>query len=197
MTWLLWDERLARRAVPLLVAMGASPNLVTTASLLFGLLAIVAVGHDLWLAAAVLCIARWLDHVDGALARATNRVTRLGAYYDNLTGAVTWVGFFGALSFQPDLGWVAGAAAAAAVVSRTIEVALSKDKVGMIYDSASSSAGALGNLAIDEAGFLPYWTFPLALALGSDGIALWLAAGTVTTFAYVAWLTRFSLKRGS
>ena len=65
--------------------LGFTPNMVTTFSLLFGLLSAQQILQEHFiLAAAFLCISYYLDCVDGKLARQYNMVTQFGDMYDHL-----------------------------------------------------------------------------------------------------------------
>lgn len=195
MTWLLLDERLARGMVPTLARWRVLPNAVTAVSLALGLAAVaLAAAGALWLSALAFCSARFLDHVDGALARATGRTTTFGGYFDNLTGTITVGGLFWALSLEPALTTPALTALAAAILSRVLEIALSFGRHWMLYTTAAEEGGVLVNIAVDEAGWMPYWTFPLALAFGQVGLGLWLVGGVATTTMYVVWLARFRIE---
>ncbi|MFZ5757710.1 MAG: CDP-diacylglycerol--serine O-phosphatidyltransferase [Pseudomonadota bacterium] len=67
------------------------PNLVTTAALFFGFLAILAAMAQKWEHAAVyVFIAGVLDGLDGRIARMTNTQSEFGAQYDSLSDAVAF-----------------------------------------------------------------------------------------------------------
>lgn len=63
---------------------GFTPNVVTTISILIGMLSAAAVYHQQFaVGAALFVIAYYLDCVDGKLARKYNLVTAFGDYYDH------------------------------------------------------------------------------------------------------------------
>jgi phosphatidylglycerophosphate synthase len=64
--------------------LGLSPNALTVIGFLIACIAAVAAGLQAWLAAGVLVIVGGVfDLFDGALARATNRVSKAGAFLDS------------------------------------------------------------------------------------------------------------------
>jgi CDP-diacylglycerol--glycerol-3-phosphate 3-phosphatidyltransferase len=71
--------------VGVLARIGVSPNMLTVAQLLggFGAAALIGRGELAWGGVALLAAAT-LDAFDGALARATNRVTRFGGVFDSV-----------------------------------------------------------------------------------------------------------------
>ena len=89
-----WDRDTALAAAPRLTWL--HPNWITTASLILALIGLgfIAQGAD-WTSAmigAVLIFAsRWIDWIDGHVARATGRATNLGGLYDIAVGYVTMV----------------------------------------------------------------------------------------------------------
>lgn len=128
-----YDQRLARRLVPLLAHTPVTPNALTLAT---GALALAAAGlfadgspvaaH--W-AAGLFVLARFLDHFDGELARSTGRTTRLGYYLDYAVGGASYAAlFFGlgiGLSHGPLGGWallLGGAGAAAALAALVVNL---------------------------------------------------------------------------
>ncbi len=64
--------------------LGLSPNALTVIGFLIAVVAAVAAGAQLWLPAGILVIFGGVfDLFDGALARATNRVSKVGAFMDS------------------------------------------------------------------------------------------------------------------
>ncbi|MDQ3937100.1 MAG: CDP-alcohol phosphatidyltransferase family protein [Chloroflexota bacterium] len=77
--------------------LGVSPNALTLIGFIFAVAAAVFAGAEMWLAAALLvAVGAAFDMLDGALARATNRLTRLGAFldstFDRAGEAVVYIG---------------------------------------------------------------------------------------------------------
>ena len=113
---MLLVQPLARRLVSALARTAVAPHHVVLTHTAIGLLAawLLAGGSWLmWLAAALLLqLKSLLDNVDGGLARATSRVTRMGRYLDTLMDLVVNAALFLALA-QHGPGWLALAAFAA------------------------------------------------------------------------------------
>jgi len=109
-------QPLARRLVTALAGTAVAPHHVVLTHTAMGLLAAWLLAGEswfMWLAAALLLqLKSLLDNVDGGLARATNRVTRMGRYLDTLMDLVVNAALFVALA-QHGPGWLALAAFAA------------------------------------------------------------------------------------
>jgi CDP-diacylglycerol--glycerol-3-phosphate 3-phosphatidyltransferase len=121
------DVRASLRAVvePLargLAALGLTPNALTVIGFVLAIVAALAAAGGLWLVAAALVIIGGLfDVFDGAVARATGRATRFGAFLDSTLDrwgeGVIYVGIISGLAALADLPLgpvVAGAAMASA-----------------------------------------------------------------------------------
>ncbi|MCF3628158.1 CDP-alcohol phosphatidyltransferase family protein [Thalassospiraceae bacterium LMO-SO8] len=120
--WLLnWDRDTALAVAPRLAWL--HPNWITTASLVLALvgLGFIAQGAD-WTSAmtgAVLIFAsRWIDWIDGHVARATGRATNLGGLYDIAVGYVTMVLVMVAIGLRQGDTALAWTGAGAAVLLR-------------------------------------------------------------------------------
>jgi CDP-diacylglycerol--glycerol-3-phosphate 3-phosphatidyltransferase len=116
-------DRVRGLALPIALAfgrLGLTPNSLTVLGFVGTCLAAVAAGYQLWVLAGVLVIVFGIfDLFDGALARATNRVSRLGAFLDSVFDrageAVIYLGIIAAshaAGFSP--GTILGGAAMAA-----------------------------------------------------------------------------------
>jgi len=92
--------------VRVLVAAGISPAMVTTAGLIGNLIAAVLIGRgELVAGGIVMLVASGLDMFDGALARATGRVTPFGAVLDATFDRISEAAvLFGVLVYELDLG---------------------------------------------------------------------------------------------
>jgi len=110
-------------ALPIALAFGRAgftPNTLTVAGFGISVGAAVAAGAGAWTAAGLLVIfGGFFDLFDGALARATNRVSRLGAFLDSVFDrageAVLYLGIaIGSLAAGFQLGAILAAAAMAA-----------------------------------------------------------------------------------
>lgn len=89
-----YDQAICAILVRPLVNTPITPNHITTLSLILGLAASVlfAWGEGsapLW-AAALVTIARFIDHMDGELARQSGKTSPIGAMYDSLTGTACY-----------------------------------------------------------------------------------------------------------
>ena len=93
-----WDQRLANLFVPPLARTGISPNAVTFTTLIVALAGafLLALGDPSaanW-GAGLFILARFMDHLDGELARTTGRTSRLGYYLDYISGGLSHAALF-------------------------------------------------------------------------------------------------------
>jgi phosphatidylglycerophosphate synthase len=96
--------RFAERINPALVALGVTPNLLTSFSLIFGVAAAVFIYWGWFVTGAILFFMAYVfDCMDGNMARAFDMVTRFGDFYDHATDAVRGVSFIIAIAFSPML----------------------------------------------------------------------------------------------
>lgn len=96
--------RFAERVNPTLVALGATPNLLTSFSLIFGIAAAVYIYWGWFVTGAVFFfIAYVFDCMDGNMARAFDMVTRFGDFYDHATDMIQGVCFIAAIAYSPML----------------------------------------------------------------------------------------------
>jgi archaetidylinositol phosphate synthase len=127
----LWDQRLANLVIGPLADTRITPNQVTTASLIVGLVGAILFargGGPMHAGAALFMLSFWLDHADGALARITGRTSSFGHYYDLAAGGAVLIATFigigvglgdGQLGrFAPLLGIAVGGAIAIIFVLR-------------------------------------------------------------------------------
>ena len=91
-------QRAAAVAAALCAKTGVRPNHVTALSLFLALsgagLFALAEAWSLNLGAGLFVLARFLDNVDGLLARLTDRRTTFGYYFDYVTGALSYAALF-------------------------------------------------------------------------------------------------------
>ncbi len=132
-----WDQRLANIMVRPLARTPITPNQLTIVTLLLALAAaaLFAVGDKTaanW-AAGLFILARFMDHVDGELARMTGKTSRLGYYLDYVAGALSYGGLFLGIgigareSFLGEWAIVLGlAAASGAVLSMFLNLRIDK-----------------------------------------------------------------------
>ena len=93
-----FDQRIAAAIAPSLSRLGISPNLVTAISLA---LSLAAAGLFAWgsgaaihWAAGVFLVSRFIDHIDGELARQAGKSSRFGHYFDAVTGMISYAALF-------------------------------------------------------------------------------------------------------
>jgi phosphatidylglycerophosphate synthase len=85
--------------------LGLTPNMVTTLSIVFGLLsAFQILQNRLWLAAIFWLIAYYLDCVDGKLARKYNMVSKFGDLYDHIGDLLKFIAVLSALIYSNKKG---------------------------------------------------------------------------------------------
>lgn len=92
-----WDQRLGSLIARRLASTGLHPNAVTTASLLAGLAAGGLFGlGGAWAdwGAVAFAVAFFIDHIDGELARLTDKSSTLGHYYDFVVGGIILAALF-------------------------------------------------------------------------------------------------------
>ncbi len=92
-----WDQRLATLLLRVLVPLRIHPNAVTGFTMVCACSALwlYAQGEALWHWGAVFfVVAMFLDHVDGQLARATGKTSRLGYHLDHIASAMTYATVF-------------------------------------------------------------------------------------------------------
>lgn len=114
MTSKAWDSRLAHRIALLLRETRVHPNHVTTASMLVGLAAAALYAGGTPLArnwgAVLYVLSAILDHVDGELARLTNKSSLRGQTYDRLADLIVRFALFAGMGLGLRHGPLGGAA---------------------------------------------------------------------------------------
>jgi phosphatidylglycerophosphate synthase len=121
----LWDVRLARVLVGPLRRTAIRPNHLTTVNLVVGQIVgvLFAVGKPgvACIAAALYMLSEVIDHMDGELARLTNRATRFGFLYDSAVDLVNktalFLGIGLGLGHRAHGAWVIGFAVTAALAN--------------------------------------------------------------------------------
>ncbi len=94
------NEILPKTVGKYLSKVGLTPNGATTIGFIFAILAPVLAYFKYFIAIPIMIILSGLmDIVDGAIARATNKTTKFGAYLDSLTDRISDMLFFLALIF--------------------------------------------------------------------------------------------------
>ncbi|MGE0736235.1 MAG: CDP-alcohol phosphatidyltransferase family protein [Alphaproteobacteria bacterium] len=193
----LWDERIARPFVRPLARWGVTANQVTTVSLVLalGAAAMFATGIG-WLAhvaAGVFMIARFIDHLDGQLARLSGKTSRFGYYYDFITGTLSYAALFTGvgigLSAPAGAGWwwmALGIATTFLVFANTLFQWLDETRRGIEAMKYPAAGGFEMEDAIYLIGPITWlgWLMPFCVL------------GFVGTGAYCAWTVyQFTRKR--
>jgi CDP-diacylglycerol--glycerol-3-phosphate 3-phosphatidyltransferase len=203
-------QRVRNVANPIALALGRlglTPNALTLIGFVGTCVAAVAASQQWWLAAGVLVLLFGIfDLFDGALARATNRESRLGAFYDSVFDrageVVVYVGIvWGTLDFGLWLPVVlaAGALAGATMVSY---VRAKSEGLGFTPGTGMASVGlaprevrvAILGIGLVAAGLLPGFPedmdTPGALAYPLSGLAIDATLGLITVLATVTVIQR-------
>ena len=93
-----WDQRIARVLVKPLVHSPVTPNQITILTLIIALTGafMLAEGSAYWAnwGAGLFCLARFLDHADGELARQKDMKSKLGYYLDYVSGGLSYGALF-------------------------------------------------------------------------------------------------------
>ncbi|MFQ6018152.1 MAG: CDP-alcohol phosphatidyltransferase family protein [Kiloniellaceae bacterium] len=185
-----YDQRIARTLVRPLARFGARPNQVTALSLLLALAAawLFAEGAPRlahW-AAGLFVLARFLDHIDGELARLTGTATRFGYYFDYGVGGISHAALFlgvgVGLSAGPLGGWalVLGAlGAASAMISLFLNLDL--DQQRRLAEGETVGYPGTGGFELEDGTYLiaPVtwlgWLMPffVAASLGAAAYCCW------------------------
>ena len=93
-------ERLLRPVAQVLATSDISPNHVTVAGLVVNVVAAWLITRDVYfLAGALYLLGGGLDVLDGMLARATNRVSAVGAYLDSTLDRISEGAVFAAIAY--------------------------------------------------------------------------------------------------
>ena len=96
--------RFAERVNPALVAVGVTPNLLTSFSFIFGVAAAVYIYWGWFVTGVILFLVSYVfDCMDGNMARAFDMVTRFGDFYDHATDVIQIISFIAAVVYSPML----------------------------------------------------------------------------------------------
>ena len=175
-------QRLASVLAVQLAKMDVRPNHVTAVSLLFGLFGagLFAAGEP-WamnLGAGMFAIARFLDSVDGRLAVVSDRRTKVGYYFDYVTGVLCYAALFAGIGIGLAAGplgvWayvVAAAGTASAIISAFLNHSL--DRLSQLGDNESVGYPVIGGFSLE------------------DGILL------IAPVTWIGWLTPFFVLAGT
>jgi phosphatidylglycerophosphate synthase len=213
-------QRVRGLATPIAVGfgrLGLTPNHLTLIGFGIAVVAAVVAAQQAWLAAGVLLIVGGVfDLFDGALARATGKTSRLGAFMDSVFDrageGVVYIGIVAgclAADFVP--GAILGAAAMAAAFMVSYVRAKSESlgfasgtgmaAIGLaprevrivILTGGLLVSGILGGIALDDGGrlvLLDYWGSGRPVLAAALGLITILA--TITTIQRIIHVTRQS-----
>ncbi|MGF1608897.1 MAG: CDP-alcohol phosphatidyltransferase family protein [Kiloniellales bacterium] len=134
-----YDQRLARLILRPLARTALTPNQITVTTLALALVAawLLASGETGRMAwgAGLFVLARFMDHLDGELARLTGRGSRLGYYLDYLAGGASYAALFLGLGIGLSKGplehWallIGGLGAASAVIAMLLNIDLDRQQ---------------------------------------------------------------------
>lgn len=172
-------QPLANATVALLARTRVEPWHVVAVHTVIGLVAAALIAKwqpAAWIAAAVLLQAKTvLDNADGGLARATQRITEFGRYFDTICDLLVNIALFAALTRH---GPVSGAVVALVIVTLVLTADFNAERHYKL---------ARGSLAPAAA---PPGAWPLALALVRGSYRLILAPQDRAYAAVDAWLFR-------
>ncbi|MDH3473746.1 MAG: CDP-alcohol phosphatidyltransferase family protein [Rhodospirillales bacterium] len=192
-----YDQRLARHLIRPLAAVRVHPNAVTAMSLFLALAAawLYATGDEAaanW-AGGLFVLARFLDHVDGELARLTGKTSKFGYYFDYLTGALSFGALFLGIGIGLSAGWLEGwsialgaAAAALAVVSAVLNV--TQDRLKHLAEGEAVGYPAYGGFELEDGIYL------IAPITWLGLIMPFFLAATVGAIVYTLWTARETLR---
>ena len=209
--------RVRGAALPIALAfgrLGLTPNALTVIGFGISVLAAIAVGRNAWVVAALLVIVGGVfDLFDGALARATNKVSRLGAFLDSVFDrageAVVYIGVVVAsevAGFRAGTYLAAGAMAASFMVSYTrakseslgftpgtgmANIGVAPREVRLVLMTLGLLAtGAMGGIVapVTVYGTVSEWWAGRPALAGSLGLIAILA--TITTIQRIVHVTR-------
>lgn len=187
--------------------LGLSPNALTVIGFLIAVVAAVAAGAQAWLAAGILVVVGGVfDLFDGALARATGTVSRLGAFldstFDRWGEAVVYVGIvWGTL----DMGLWRPIVLAAAAMGAAFMVSYTRAKaesLGFTQGTGMANVGlaprevriVILTVGLIAAGLLPGFPedmdHPGALAYPPGALALEAALGLIAILATITTVQR-------
>ncbi len=185
-----YDQAICAVLVRPLVNTRVTPNHITTVSLILSLAGSALFGWGegtapLW-AAALVTVARFIDHMDGELARQSGKTSKFGAMYDSLTGSASYGTLFLGMGYAE---WRQGAPdwvlwlAAVTMVFIVLHMFL-QFRVESWTGTAPDAYPQIGRVQVED-GF--YLILPIVWLTGTWWFFL---AGTVGTLIYTAVSTR-------
>lgn len=105
------DQRIARVVARPLARLGVPPNALTALAMFVGLLGAWLFAHGApassW-GAVLFILAAWMDHLDGEVARMSNRTSTFGHYFDHAAAMTTYVATFVGAGYGLRAAWLGG-----------------------------------------------------------------------------------------
>ncbi len=190
-----------------LARVGLTPNALTVIGFLIACVAAVAAGAQAWLLAGLLVVFGGVfDLFDGAVARATGKVSKLGAFldstFDRWGEGVVYVGIaWGALAAGFDLGAVLASVAMASAFMVSYTRAKS-ESLGFTSGTGMAAVGlaprevriVILTLGLVAAGLLPGsyadTDTPSAMAFPPSAVALEVSLGLIAVLATITTIQR-------
>ena len=187
--------------------LGLTPNQLTFIGFGLAIVAALAAAQQAWMAAGLLVVFGGVfDLFDGALARATNRVSKLGAFYDSVFDrwgeGVIYVGLvWGTLDFGL---WMPVMLSATALAS-AVMVSYTRAKTESLGFTTGTGMAAVGlaprevriailSIGLIVAGLLPSFPedmdLPGAMAYPLSGLVLNASLGLITILATITTIQR-------
>ena len=167
--FLNWDLKIAvKYLVPVTAKAFPYPNMITLVTLVLAVAGVSIMSSYLMAGVTLFFLGRFLDNVDGEVARVTGKTSNFGANFDRFTGTVSFVSLFLVMGS----GYLAFFGAMGAVLNRyprhtPVTVAKEENQFLRKY------------LPFSRSGALKYWLLaPIALIMGN--IDLWLQISVVS-----------------
>ncbi|MEQ8708887.1 MAG: CDP-alcohol phosphatidyltransferase family protein [Rhodospirillales bacterium] len=197
MSNLPYDQAIARVLVKPLIKTPIHPNHITIFSFVLGvagsLMMLSGDYSDMGWGATIFVIARFLDHFDGELARASGKKTRIGYYLDYFVGGSLHAIFFACIGIGLQTTWLGdwslalGAAGfASSVIAMFLNLKL--DAAMELEDGATVGYPGIWRFELEDGIYL---IAPVAWSGWLDWFFIAVGVGAV---AYLVW-TAFSLIR--
>jgi phosphatidylglycerophosphate synthase len=176
--------------------LGLTPNHLTLIGFGIAVLAAVAAAQESWLLAGVLVVVGGVfDLFDGALARATGKASKLGAFMDSVFDrAGEAVIYVGVAAGSIAAGFDAGAILAAAAMAAAFMVSYARAKSESLGFTAGTGMAAIG-IAPREVRIVILTVGLLAASLlgfegGAGRVPLTIALGLITILATITTIQR-------
>ena len=93
--FLNWDVKIAvKYLVPVTASAFPYPNMITLFTLILAVAGVLVMPNYLMAGVTLFCLGRFIDNVDGEVARVTGKTSKFGANFDRFAGAVSFVSLF-------------------------------------------------------------------------------------------------------